>query len=329
MIIFLFGTNKYFIYKKIKEIIDQYKKKNPNNLNLLNLDAKDLVFQELKNKFKTASIFQEKKLFILRNLFKNQIIKEKFLKYIRESDLKKDKNNILVIFEIITGGKKEIDALKKDKFFLELRNPPVLFKEYKNLTPAQFKNWVFNFLKKENIYLKPNLFNFLLTLLPMDNLEISEKELEKLVLYIKSSSNLKNNLKKETLNLLISQNLLNYNIFQIIDALGNRNKKKMLVFINQLRKKGESDLYILAMMAFHIKNLIKIRALLEENKNRQEILKKLKMHPFVFEKLITQVSNFSLKELKKIYFLIFETDLNIKTGKTEPGLALDLLISKI
>jgi len=38
---------------------------------------------------------------------------------------------------------------------------------------------------------------------------------------------------------------------------------------------------------------------------------------------------FTLEELKKIYYKIFQADLNIKTGKIEPEVGLDLLITEI
>jgi DNA polymerase III delta subunit len=53
------------------------------------------------------------------------------------------------------------------------------------------------------------------------------------------------------------------------------------------------------------------------------------MHPFVVKKSLQQASKFTLEELKKIYQKIFQVDLDIKTGRIEPEVALDLFIAGI
>ncbi len=59
------------------------------------------------------------------------------------------------------------------------------------------------------------------------------------------------------------------------------------------------------------------------------ILKRSGLHPFVVRKSYDQSRQFSLSDLKKIYQKIFQIDFDVKTGKVEPEMALDLLISSI
>jgi len=49
----------------------------------------------------------------------------------------------------------------------------------------------------------------------------------------------------------------------------------------------------------------------------------------VVKKSLWQARAFSLPELKKIYQRIFKVDVDIKTGRLNPELALDLLITEI
>ena len=53
------------------------------------------------------------------------------------------------------------------------------------------------------------------------------------------------------------------------------------------------------------------------------------LHPFVVQKSSYLCNQFSIEQLKKIYQKIFQVDSDIKTGKIEPELALDLLLSEI
>ena len=59
------------------------------------------------------------------------------------------------------------------------------------------------------------------------------------------------------------------------------------------------------------------------------IAKKSGIHPFAVQKSFYLCNQFTFEKLKKIYQKIFQVDLDIKTGKIEPELALDLLLSEI
>ncbi len=47
------------------------------------------------------------------------------------------------------------------------------------------------------------------------------------------------------------------------------------------------------------------------------------------KKTYFQAQNFSLNGLKKIYNKIFQTDLDIKTGRAGPEEAIDIMVSEI
>ena len=50
---------------------------------------------------------------------------------------------------------------------------------------------------------------------------------------------------------------------------------------------------------------------------------------FVVEKVLTQSRQFSMPQLDYIYRRLLETDQSIKTGQSEPMLAVDMLIAEI
>ena len=57
--------------------------------------------------------------------------------------------------------------------------------------------------------------------------------------------------------------------------------------------------------------------------------KKLKLHPYVFRKTLDRARRFSLEELKKIYQELARIDLNIKAGRVEPRLALEIFAASV
>ena len=104
MILFLYGEDTYRSHQKLNEIIDRHKQVHERGLDFEYFDAsagsaqgasprssqaRESVFQDFFDKFKTISIFREKKFFVLKNVFSNQEFKQEFLKQkkqIKESE---------------------------------------------------------------------------------------------------------------------------------------------------------------------------------------------------------------------------------------------------
>ena len=131
MIIFLYGQDSYRAKEKLKEIIAEYKTKHKSGLNLVQLDAKEIDFEDFSNNFKITSMFDEKKLVILKNVFGNLEFQEKFSDSIENLENIKD---IIVIYE-----KDSID--QRSKFF-KLLKKEAKCQEFCLLGPAMLKKWI-------------------------------------------------------------------------------------------------------------------------------------------------------------------------------------------
>ena len=82
------------------------------------------------------------------------------------------------------------------------------------------------------------------------------------------------------------------------------------------------------MIAYQFRNLLTIKEL-QNTQPYGAIAKKSGLHPFVVQKSYYLCSQFSIEQLKKIYQKIFQVDSDIKTGKIDSELALDLLLAEI
>jgi DNA polymerase-3 subunit delta len=122
---------------------------------------------------------------------------------------------------------------------------------------------------------------------------------------------------------------LNTNIFAMIDALGQKNAKKATKLMDDLLTSGESEGYLLSMISYQFRNLLAIKDLTKKGLNKFQITKQTRIHPYVVSKTIPQCKNFTIKGLENIYQKLLQTDINIKTGKLEPRLALDLLVVEL
>ncbi|MCX6807844.1 MAG: DNA polymerase III subunit delta [Patescibacteria group bacterium] len=104
------------------------------------------------------------------------------------------------------------------------------------------------------------------------------------------------------------------NIFALTDALGARKLPKAIVELQNLLEKGENEFYLLATISNHFRSLLLVSDWIQSNKlNAGNIAKELKLHPFVANKALSQIRNFSLSELRKIYQKLADLDFALKS----------------
>lgn len=312
MIYFLYGEDSYRAKKKLEEIIGGYKKVHKSGLNLIYIDAKNTSFQDFVNNFRTTSMFAEKKLVVLNNVFSgkggSKKFQEDFLSALGGPALGGE--NIVVVFE---------DGLadQRTKLFKALQKNAKC-QEFKFLQPAMLKKWIAAEFAKNNSKIDPYAENVLLGFVGGDLWQM-DNEVKKL-----SSYKAGNTVTRADVELLVRPNIES-DIFKTIDALALKNKKQALSLLHQHLENGDNALYLLSMIAYQFRNLLIVKELQEKRKP----LASCGLHPFVVKKSSYLCNQFSFDQLKKIYQKIFETDADIKTGKMDPELALDMLVSSI
>ena len=311
MTIFLYGPDTYRSRQKLNEVIEGYKKIHKSGLNLKYFEGKELKFEDFRDEILSFSMFAEKKLLILRDVFSNQEFKEKFLK-----DFKKIVNpkDIILFYE-------EAEVLKDDNL-LKLLKKSGKSQEFKFLEGRFLKNWVKKEFEKQGAGANIEVIEKLTDFVGNDTWRLFN-EIQKLVNYKRDKE-----IQVKDVELLV-RSKVETDIFKTIDAIAQKNKKQALGLLHKHLEKGDSPLYLLSMINFQFRNLVEVKSLADKNYTEQNILKSTKLHPYIVKKSLWQAGRFSLTELKKIYRKIFQIDIDIKTGKIEPEVALDLLITEI
>jgi DNA polymerase-3 subunit delta len=306
MIYFLYGEDSYRSKRKLEEIILGYKKVHKSGLNLIYVDAKEKDFKDFYSNFRVSSMFAEKKLIVLKNVFSNVKFQEEFLDNIKNLEEIKD---IVVVYEDCTAD-------QRTKFFKGLQKHAKC-QEFDCLTPANLKKWILSEFGKTKI--NPDALD-LLALSVRDDLWQMSNEVIKLSSYKAGKV-----ITKEDVELLVAPGIEN-DIFKTIEAIASKNKKLALTLLHKHLDGGEVPLKLLAMIAYQFRNLLIIKELIDKKNQYQAIVKKSGLHPFVVQKSFSLCNQFSIDQLKKIYRKIFQIDLDIKTGKIDPETALDLFI---
>ncbi|NDJ63110.1 MAG: DNA polymerase III subunit delta [Chloroflexi bacterium] len=119
------------------------------------------------------------------------------------------------------------------------------------------------------------------------------------------------------------------NIFKLVDALAEgRGQQAAALLHNLLDQQGDGEIFSLfGMITRQFRLLLQAKAHLSSGGAPKEIAAVLSVHPFVAEKLAKQTRAFDLAALERIYRVLHEYDVQIKTGRIAPRLALDLLIA--
>jgi len=313
MIIFLYGQDTYRSRQKLKEIIERFKKDHKSGSVLKYFDCKKTDLQELRDEIQTASIFKEKKLIILTNTFSDSNFESEILDFLKR---KKNIEDTILFYEEKVDGKK---ALLK---FLKKYGK---FQEFEVLGGQKLKDWIKKEFEKYQTKVNSEVLETLIEFIGNDLWQLSN-EIKKLVVYKIKEPNPKITL--EDINILIKSKI-ETDIFKTIDAISSENKKRALKLLHSHLEKGDSPLYLFSMIKFQISNLLIVKDLAEKKMPFPYILAKSNLHPFVARKSYRLSQKFGLEELKRIYRKIFKLELKIKTGKINPALALDLLVTEV
>ncbi len=319
-----FGQEQYFCEKIIKVLEQCAINLSFQDLNYEYMEEDSITIERIENACETLPFMDERRLVIVKNfsyLQGGKISKEeeKQIQYLAEYIKKIPDSTCLVFWQ--TGG---ID--KRKKLFQEIKKVGII-SEFKKLNVVALENWTSQYLKKKGKVIKKPVQHFLIensdylsknstkTLTDMVN------EIDKIISYIGDREEILIEDIEETL-----PKRLENDIFKLVDAIGQKDKKTALKFLNDMLREGENGLKILSMIARQFRILIQCKELKEKGYIPNEIASKLNLMPFIVNKGITQARYFEQGILRQAIYSILDMDLKIKTGKIDEKLALEMLI---
>lgn len=157
------------------------------------------------------------------------------------------------------------------------------------------------------------------------NLHYFSSELEKYSTYLGENEK---NITAQTVDQLFSGDIQG-DIFKLTDALAEGNPAKAHELLELLLRRREKPLQIFFMITRHYRLLLQAFCLLEEGMPQAGFAAAMEVHPFVARKLREQAGSARGQVLEDILIALQKTDLQIKTGRSEPSQALKLVLSKI
>ena len=335
MIIVVYGLDSFRASQKIREMKEKFiKDVDELDTSFDEVDGKAMVAADLSRLFATDSLFAKKRLVLVKNIFAN---KQAFVAVLVDYLEKLQTDNIIIFHEeklVMDKNKKAALALEKDKTKALSKTQQKLWQILAGgyvmycplLNDAELVKWMAQKLAPEGLTINRAAERFLLGTIGSD-LWALDNELNKLIAY-KLRVAESTEITEADIKLLVNYEL-SQPIFDLTDAIGNRDKARALNILNQQLEQGEAPLYLLAMLNRQFKIILSVRQGLDNGLNTRQLAETLKLHSYVLQKSVNQARNYNLVTLKSIMGTLVKIDYNFKTGKLPIEMMLDVLIARL
>jgi DNA polymerase-3 subunit delta len=339
MIIFLYGEDTYRSRQKLKEIKDKFLREvDPGGSSVVAIDGENATMEKINETTGAPSLFTKKRMIIIERLFasKNKAIFDQLYNYLQQSpSLFKDSgikkkgtggDNIIVFWDDIAG--KQMANNKLWQFLSRQRYT----QNFKTLSNTEATDWIKKEIKARGAKIRHQAA-FSLTSLLGSNLWQLSNEINKLISYKRGQQKgfLAGDkdiiIEGEDIEELVRGNF-NENIFALTDAVSNKKKSLAIKLFEQEIEAGITESHLIFMVIRQFRILLQVRQSLDKGHTARKIIRQLGLHPFVVQKCLTQVRNFSLPTLKNILRRLIVIDKEIKSGQAESKSALGMLIAR-
>jgi len=312
MILFFYGEDTFRLKQKLKALKEKFISASLGDTNLTVLDGEKLTYDALVRQILAMPFLSRTRLVIVENILKDG--KQEVLEKIPEALAKVPQSTVLVFVE-------EGVPDRRTTLFKKL-NKLAQVQEFKLLEPEPLRRWINREIDNRKSRIEPQAVWRLIAYVGNDLWRMSN-ELDKLTAYSQQIT-------AEEVDLLVNPQV-EADIFAMIEAVARKDLKTAMKEFYRLLEAGEHELYILTMIIYQYRHLLVIKDLSQRLKSNNHwfLAKKSGLHPFVVQKSLAILPRYTLGDLKQIYHQLLNFDVQIKTGKIESRVALELLIFKL
>ena len=318
-----FGQEQYLCEEAIKELEKKLIHPSFKDLNYEYIQESNISTQRIINACETFPIMDQWRVIIIKDF-----------DFLQAGNAKKDEQGINDIIQYIKNispstclvfwQTEKID--KRKKLFKAIKKEGKLL-EINKLRTYELEKWLERkILEKGKVIKKPVLFFFMeysnyLSRNSSKTLRDLVNEINKIVDYIGDRKEIT---KADIENLLPRS--LEDDIFKMVDAIGKKDTKTAIRLLNDMLINGENGIKILSMVIRQFRILIQCQELKQMGYSPSLISSKLSLAHFIVKKGLVQSQYFERGKLKQALNTCSKMDLEMKTGKVDIKLALEMLI---
>jgi DNA polymerase-3 subunit delta len=316
MIFFYYGEDSFRAQEKIKAISYKFKEKiDPSGHNIQQLDGETMKADDFFQAISVVGFLASKKLVVIKDIFNNKKLKDwqdQLIKFLnKQNDTPEENYLIFWQTDKVDSRSKLYKALKKFKFV----------EEFNKLKPLALASWIKKRVAVSKKTISPGAVSLLLTYVGNELWQI-EQEVSKLVHHSSGE------IKEEDVKSLV-QAKIDENIFNLVEAIGRKDKALALKLIEEKLNSGVNHQYILSMIVRQFRLLIKAKSLEKQIKYPGALAQALKIPPLVAEKTLTESKLYTPEQLKTVYKKLLLLDEKFKTSRDQEKILFAQMINSL
>lgn len=195
--------------------------------------------------------------------------------------------------------------------------------ESKELKGSALVEWLKTFVKENDMLISDENAQLLIDIVG-ENRSLIELQLEKIFIYLSG----KKEITLESIQNLATQ-LKQYTIFDLLNAVGKKDKAKALEVAFNLYDSGTEIIQIIAMLNRYFTGLAKIYELQSLKITEQEAAKIVGTHPYYYKSYIEARKKYSDKDITNAFRALLNADLSVKTTSLDEKTVLTVLIADV
>lgn len=310
--IYLFyGEETYILNAYLEKAIKSIISETDSGMNLDIFEAQGTSMDKILDAIDTLPFLGEQRVVVIKNL---GLFTTKFAakadQLVQVLD-KMPKTTVLFIVE------NEVD--KRTKLYKKITALGKPY-EFKRLSEEELIQYIADQLGKRGKKLEKSVAKHFIHSVGFD-LGMIHNEMDKLIAYNEDEEVIS----AETIDLICTKSVEN-RIFDLVDCMGTNKRQLALQLYHDLIVLKEPPTRILFMITRQFRLILQTKLMLEQGMDKQSMASKLKLPPFVMEKNIKQAKQFSAQQLKQALKECLEAEVDMKTGRMDINLGLELLI---
>ncbi len=157
-----------------------------------------------------------------------------------------------------------------------------------------------------------------------NNLAILDKHIEKLSIYLGDRPSID----EKDIEALVGIDR-NRTVFELTDAVAQKNVALALKILNQMLTHGEDSVKIISLLAWQVKRLWRAKQILKGGGDERKVISELQIIQFFAKRFFEQIKLCTEEDLMKKYALLLEMDVRSKTSSFNTPLLLELLVYRL
>lgn len=311
----IYGIEDYIIDEAIKKIITD------NNIiddNIIKYNLDEVNVSLALEEASTVSMFDSKKLVICEGCTFLTGENKKEINHDIDSLTKYINNPFTDVFLVFVVRKEKLDDRKK--IVKELKKNSTVIEAQKKEN-YNLNNYIIDYVNKNGYNMSKNACIKLIERAG-SNLSNLISECHKIFLYKDDEKNIT----EEDIENLVFKNIED-NIFELTNAVMNKDKKKIINIYKDLILMGEEEIKLIVMLANQFRMILQVKLMVKNGYKERDMATIIKEHPYRVK--LAMQSNFKINELENYLIKLEELDYSIKSGKLDKSFGFEMFLLNI